>query len=388
MHLFQNESARRNVRKFVYEAFRLYFTIDQLSADSLRIRLSRREPDENEQHWSQAARDFHGDAVHIKNASDGVQAFVGIICAALSGDYRAILIDEPEAFLHPPLARKLGYQLTTSLRPGGSLMASTHSPDFLIGCLQASPHVRVIRLEYNSGRSKGTIVDANELRKLFNTPLLRSANVISGMFHDGVVVTESDNDRSFYAEIYHRLTEHQDGAPSILFVNAQNKQTIRKIMGPLRDLGVPAAAIVDIDIIKEGGSNWTGWLDAAQIPSASRLSLGQHRSVIHELFLARGKEPKSGGIAQLDGDDRISGAEFLDRLDHYGIFTVREGELEAWLPHLGITSKKSAWTVEMLNALGSDPNSPDYVRPTDGDVWGFMRRIARWVSDSQRKGTR
>jgi predicted ATPase len=48
-------------------------------------------------------------------ASDGVQAFVGIVCAVLWGDYRAILIDEPEAFLHPPLARKLGRQLTTNL---------------------------------------------------------------------------------------------------------------------------------------------------------------------------------------------------------------------------------------------------------------------------------
>ena len=190
MHLFQNDDDRKKVREIIFDAFGLYFTIEQLSSDNLRIRLSPTEPDENEQNWNAAARAFHGNALHIKEASDGVQAFVGIVCAVLSGDYRAILIDEPEAFLHPPLARKLGHQLTSNLKAGGSLMASTHSPDFLMGCLQASPHVRVVRLEYSNGKSKGKIVDSAALTKLFKAPLLRSANVISALFHDGVVVAE------------------------------------------------------------------------------------------------------------------------------------------------------------------------------------------------------
>ena len=207
MHLFQDSGARKRVRDIIFDAFGVYFTVEQLSAKGLRIRLSPTEPDSNEQHWSEEAREFHRNALYIKDASDGVQAFVGIVCAVLSGDYRAILIDEPEAFLHPPLARKLGYQLTTNLRTGGTLMASTHSPDFLMGCLQASPQVRVVRLEYSNGKSKGKIVDSTVLTKLFKAPLLRSANVISSLFHDGVVVAESDNDRAFYAEIYYRLAE-------------------------------------------------------------------------------------------------------------------------------------------------------------------------------------
>ncbi len=71
------------------------------------------------------------------------------------------------------------------------------------------------------------MVDSEALRKFFKAPLIRSANVISGLFHDGVVVTESDNDRAFYSEIYYRLAEKESGYPALLFVNAQNKQTIR-----------------------------------------------------------------------------------------------------------------------------------------------------------------
>jgi len=47
-----------------------------------------------------------------------------------------------------------------------------------------------------------------------------------------LLLTESDNDRAFYAEIYYRLAEQEKGYPSLLFVNAQNKQTIRDIIGP------------------------------------------------------------------------------------------------------------------------------------------------------------
>ena len=41
-------------------------------------------PDEHEQHFDEEARKFHADAIHIKDASDGVQAFVVIICAGSS----------------------------------------------------------------------------------------------------------------------------------------------------------------------------------------------------------------------------------------------------------------------------------------------------------------
>jgi predicted ATPase len=387
MHLFQDEEARKRVREIVFDAFSSYFTVEQLSANDLRIRLSPTEPDDNEQNWNDAAREFHGKAIHIKDASDGVQAFVGIVCAVLSGDYRAILIDEPEAFLHPPLARKLGYQLTNNLNAGGTLMASTHSPDFLMGCLQASPHVRVVRLEYSNGKSKGKIVDSAVLASLFKAPLLRSANVISALFHDGVVVTESDNDRAFYAEVYYRLAEQEKGFPSLLFVNAQNKQTIRDIIGPLRAFGVPAAAIVDVDILKDGGGDWIPWLKAAHVPMALHVGLGHQRASLHKLFVDQKLDMENGGIKQLAKEDQAAANELFDQLRQYGIFAVRNGEVESWLPDLGIRSKKAAWTVAMLERLGSDPNDAAYVKPAAGDVWDFMRDVVKWVKDPARKGT-
>jgi hypothetical protein len=387
-HLFQDDNLRNEIRDIIYDAFGAYFVIDPLLGGNLRIRLSQTPPVHNEQSLDKDAREFHRAAMYIKDASDGVQAFVGILTAVLSGDFRSILIDEPEAFLHPPLARKLGYQLaTTAVQRSGSLMASTHSPDFLIGCLQGSNQVRVVRLEYSNGRSKGQVVDSDVLRRFFKAPLIRSANVISGLFHDGVVVTESDNDRAFYSEIYYRLAERKSGYPSLLFVNAQNKQTIRDIIEPLRAFGVPAAAIVDIDILKDGGSTWSGWLKAANLPSAMTGSLGVLRGDLHRRFLDAKIDMKAdGGVGGLQGGDRDAVNELFDTLDQFGIFVTRGGEIESWLRYLNVRGKKADWTVAMLERLGDDPSKPTYVHPAADDVWEFVHGIVDWIRNSERKG--
>lgn len=386
-HIFQNDPARLKVRALVKDAFGLNFVVDPTKLGTLRIRLSTIEPPEDEQSLNETAREFHRNATHIKDASDGVQAYTGIITAVLSGEYHTILIDEPEAFLHPPLARKLGRDLAQiSAERDGCLMASTHSADFLMGCIQATKDVKVIRLEYGDNKSKGRIVDSETLYKFFKNPLMRSANAISSLFYDGVIITESDNDRAFYSEIYHRMSEYFPNYPTILFINAQNKQTIKDIMGPLRQFGVPAAAIVDIDIIKDGGKTWSEWMEAAQIPQLSQPALSTQRASLNKAFDDGGLNMKNGGLGLLDKQSRKSAIMFIDTLNEFGIFPVKIGELESWLKNLNVPGKKTSWTISMLETLGSDPLDQGYVKPSEGDVWEFVGEIARWVKDPAREG--
>lgn len=388
-HLFQDDVARKKVSHLTNDAFGLNFAIDPTNLGQLRIRLSRETPPEDAQSLNEKARAFYRNAIHIKDASDGVQAFTGIVTAVMSGEFHTILIDEPEAFLHPPLARKLGNHLATlAIERGGALLASTHSPDFLMGCVQATKEVRVVRLEYSEGKSRGRMVDPVQLEKLFKNPLMRSTNAISGLFYDGVVVTESDNDRAFYGEIYHRLSANRNDYPSLLFINAQNKQTIKNIIGPLRQFGVPAAAIPDIDIIKDGGKVWTDWLVSAQVPNALHEGYGLQRNAIKGCFDASGNDMKlDGGVNALPAGDKQAAKQLLENLAEYGVFVVPHGELENWLPSLGVPGKKTDWTVAMLDRLGSDPTDPNYIHPVAGDVWEFLAGVVGWVRNAARKGT-
>ncbi|MCH4090606.1 ATP-dependent nuclease [Acetobacter sp.] len=387
-NLFQDEVARASVRALVKDAFNVNLYVDPTNLGQLRIKLADGEIPTDEQSLNAVAREFYRGATHIKDASDGVQAFTGIVAAILSGEYHTILIDEPEAFLHPPLARKLGKSLATiASERNGALMASTHSPDFLMGCLQASQSVKVVRLEYSQGKSRAKSIDPESLKTFLNRPLMRSANVISGLFHDGVIVTESDNDRAFYSEIFNRLADGKPDYPSILFINAQNKQTIQEIIGPLREFGVPAAAITDIDIVKDGGNTWTNWLKAVKLPKASYTSFGQQRSSVNNALQSTGRNMKiDGGLELLDKDDRLAADMFFDSLESFGVFPVRRGEVENWLPHLNVPGKKTDWTVAMLERLGSDTNDMSYIRPTEDDVWAFLEKIVAWIKNSARKG--
>jgi hypothetical protein len=91
--------------------------------------------------------------------------------------------------------------------------------------------------------------------ELMRNPLLRSTGVLNGLFYEHVIVTESDADRAFYQEINERLLRFRPewGVPNCLFLNSQGKHTLQTIMRPLRKLGIPAAGIVDVDVLKDTG---------------------------------------------------------------------------------------------------------------------------------------
>ncbi len=94
---------------------------------------------------------FTQGATLISELSDGVQAYTGLVAAVMSLPHRILLIDEPEAFLHPPLAKRLGRDLADlATERDASLVVATHSADFLMGCLEANPNVVIVRLTYEN----------------------------------------------------------------------------------------------------------------------------------------------------------------------------------------------------------------------------------------------
>jgi hypothetical protein len=125
----------------------------------------------------------------------------------------------------------------------------------------------------------------------------------------------------------------------------------------------------------------------AHVPIALHVGLGHQRASLHKLFVDQRLNMENGGIKQLGTDDQAAANDLFDQLRHYGVFAVRNGEVESWLPDLGIRSKKAAWTVQMLERLGSDPNDAAYIKPAGNDVWEFMREVVKWVRDPGRKGT-
>lgn len=390
--LFRDNDRRSEVRRIISDAFDLYFVIDPTNLGKLRLRLSSRPPanEQEERGIDTTAVTFHGDALPIEEASDGIKAFTGMITEIVAGDPHVLIIDEPEAFLHPALSFKLGKEIAlASYESEKRLFVSTHSPNFVMGCIQSGAPVNIVRLTYRNEVATARLLPSAEILRLMRNPLLRSTGVLSGLFYEFVIVTESDADRAFYQEINERLLrcDPDRGIPNCLFLNAQNKQTVRTIIRPLRELGIPAAGIVDIDVLKEGGSVWKDFLSSGFVPELEKDSLATLRSAVMQRFEATGCDMKrDGGINVLANSDRESLMNVLDRLEQYGLFVVRIGELESWLTELGATGHGSSWLVDVFEKMGEDPEDQGYVCPSEGDVWAFLASLKRWLTDPARSG--
>lgn len=390
--LFRNDTRRAELRRIVHEAFGSHLVIDPTHLGHLRLRLAPREPvaPSEERGIDAAAVAFHAAAQPIEHGSDGVKAFTGIMTEVIAGDPSVLLIDEPEAFLHPSLAYKLGLELVTATAASSKrVFVSTHSPQFLMGCIQAGVPLNIVRLTYRDSVATARVLPSRDIVRLMRNPLLRSTGVISGLFYEFVVVTESDADRAFYQEVNERLLRKDPnrGIPNCLFLNAQNRQTVHQIIGPLRELGIPAAAIVDIDVLKEGGTAWTNLLTGAHVPAPAQPSLAGLRASVKSLFDATGRDMKrEGGVDLLTGAEKEAATHLFDQLDEYGVFAVRRGELESWLPALGAAGHGPGWLVEVFEGMGEDPGQAGYVFPGDDDVWAFIGALLRWLANPTRKG--
>jgi ABC-type cobalamin/Fe3+-siderophores transport system ATPase subunit len=393
-------------RRVVAEELGLHIGFDVLSQGAeIHMYFGKTAPPE-EGSVSEAFMTWRQNARSINQVSDGVRAFVGILLKLTVGDPDTFLIDEPEAFLHPTLAHRLGREVAKgAVSQGKYVFAATHSAHFLMGAIQSGAKVNIVRLTYRDNVATARLLHNTTLRTFMNDPMLRSVGVLDGLFFEHVVVTEADADRAFYSEINHRLLDAGDprGIPNALFLNADNKQTVPTIVKALREVGIAAAAIIDIDLIVDEWKVVSKQLDACSYPTQARQGLSmQSKAVLSSLEIeAQGNDSKQKrnfiksfegkGVAVLKiKAQQDAAANLFNTFDQYGCFAVRCGQLENWLPHLeNVPRTKSgdnSFRAKIFDAMGSDPTKANYLKPQKGDVWDFIGTIKAWLVDPKRHG--
>lgn len=83
----------------------------------------------------------------LDQQGDGMRSLLGQLLPLLTGNYPLVLIDEPEAFLHPPQARALGEELgRISGERGAQVIVATHDRNLLAGLLASGAAASVVRL--------------------------------------------------------------------------------------------------------------------------------------------------------------------------------------------------------------------------------------------------
>lgn len=189
----------------------------------------------------------------LHTQGDGMRSFAGVLLATSVGQENIMLIDEPEAFLHPPQARLLGTTLVQDRSGERQLFIATHSTDILRGVLNAeSPEVKVLRIRRSGTKNIVRLLSNERIKELWGDPLLRYSNILDGLFHESVVVCESDGDCRFYAAVLDAtLVGKGDDAkrPDLMFTHCGGKARLAMVIRALREVDVPVKAVADFDVL-------------------------------------------------------------------------------------------------------------------------------------------
>lgn len=189
----------------------------------------------------------------LHEQGDGMRSFTGVLLHAVTGNHTTLWVDEPEAFLHPPQARLLARMLAKETPHDRQLFIATHSGDILKGLLDANKgNVRVIRLTRDGTTNRVRQLSTSDVQNLWSDPLLRHSDVLSGLFHDKVIVCESDADCRFFAAVLDTLFDNGVVARrDSMFVHCGGKARIPTVVNALRAVGVPTCAVTDFDILND-----------------------------------------------------------------------------------------------------------------------------------------
>ena len=187
------------------------------------------------------------DIPKIDNQGDGFRSFAGIVLGLLLSKKRIILLDEPEAFLHPAQAYCLGKWIGDNGDYFQSqILICTHSANFLKGVIDGKEGIGIYRLNRKKNITQFVPISSESTKQLSTNPVLSSQRVMEGLFHKGVVICEADADRSIYQSV--ASVCHQSNG-EILFIHAHNKQTLALVAEALRKASIPCAVVADLDII-------------------------------------------------------------------------------------------------------------------------------------------
>lgn len=325
----------------------------------------------------------------LEDQGDGMRSYMGLLIHILAGVHQVTLVDEPEAFLHPPQARLLGRTLSerTTLQTQQLFMA-THSVDVVQGAIESDADVTIVRLTRDGDINSAAVLDADEVRLLWSDPLLRYSNLLDGLFHDAVILCEGDADCRFYGSVldsvYAELGTTKEGAaeeqtserlrrPQLLFTHCGGKSRMASVTRALRAISVPVVLIADFDVLNDehtlrgavealGGDFDTvrePWfrLDAALKADSKPVGKVALREAVEKAFDEIGTDLVDKGAAERlrsvirveSGWDKVKRAgisavpqgsvhddckTLVEQLKQMGLLVVPVGELERFVPSI------------------------------------------------------
>lgn len=236
------------------DAFGLDVMVDRFGGSVIALRVGTAIPFESDQRGpTQNYLDALKSLPRLEDQGDGVRSYLGLTLHMLAGSHQIVLVDEPEAFLHPPQARLLG-KVLAQRSSERQVVIATHSSDIVRGALDGSDTTTIIRLTRTGDTTHAAVLSNESLKQFWSDPIFQYSNILDGLFNDLVVVCEGDADCRYYSAVYDHLPPNDDVSrgrdPGILFTWSGGKARLHSIISALQAVGVPVLAIGDFDVFR------------------------------------------------------------------------------------------------------------------------------------------
>ncbi|MHB8512433.1 MAG: AAA family ATPase [Actinomycetota bacterium] len=383
--LYLDEGLEAELSAMCHKAFGVGLVLNRKAGSQLHLHVGDKPEGLDQSPKTRAYLDSINELPLLSEQGDGMKSFMGILLNLTGANYFTILIDEPEAFLHPPQAQLLGQMLAGKRRGNAQVFLATHSSDVVRGVLDSkNPDVTIVRLVRQSSVNRTTQLDPVEVRKLWQDPVLRYSNVLDGLFNRAVILCEGDTDCKFYAACLDVVSKDEEQKPEILFTHCGGKQRMPVVIRALRSVDVPVRAIADFDVLREKptlktiidalGGDWAlvekDWgivksaidsdvaqlkrltvkqealhvLDKASSPNLSKAEISQLQSMVKPVT-GWDKVKQSGTAAVPKGEAAAACDRLLKVLASLGLNVVEEGEVEGWVRTVG--GHGPAWVNEV-----------------------------------------
>jgi energy-coupling factor transporter ATP-binding protein EcfA2 len=268
---------------------------------------------------------------------DGLKSFLGLALHVLSDGELLLLVDEPEAFLHPAQARALGRWLARKANEiQAQVILSTHDRDLILGLAEGGAPINVIRISRDGPITHLSQLNPSEVTRVWQDPVLRYSNVLQGLFHSQVVVCESDGDCRFFSASLDEFATDV-GKPGIaddtLFVPSGGKDRIASLVQALSALEVRTWAFADFDVLQTRATvrsildalhqTWTSEM------ASDYVTLAEGVNRLTESSTSSWQLAKHQGLQCLPAGQAFSaGQRLLANLAAAGLVVLPNGEME------------------------------------------------------------
>lgn len=293
-----------------------------------------------------------------------------------------LLIDEPELYLHPFAIEQVREALLALSENGYQIIFTTHSAQMVTA--ELAQYSLLIRKSDQVGTvSRKRLKDA--LNVILPNALSQAEHLFSlsqstaVLFADRVILTEGKTELRLLPHIYKAIGGKTLGQNKLALIETGSVDAIAKTLDVLREMDLPAKAVVDLDYAFRGAIQ-NKFVDGNDPDLLALKSILQRLASNGQCSLDGNGVPTKNGVVTAAKAYELMASEadaepYLESLHQKlmgrGIWLWKKGAIEA---HLGIAAKnETAWAMlkGAIDLDGLDASCPDS---------HSIRQLAAWIS--------